>query len=179
MYVFCFYSCNSICSAFAHRLYVVSVDGVLSALDWEGQPVWSYQLAQPLFSSTLNYKVNTHYLYLAQPTQDTYVHLFTIVCYACMYVPSLVDTFCSVSFHFGGWVYILLLSLLVSYRLRLEFPCWFRDWTGPSTTGMESSWRYSLFMFFPSRMHDIMCVYQRLHVFKFLYLPLYVYILTW
>ena len=41
-----------------HRLYVVSVDGVLSALDWDGHPVWSYQLAQPLFSSTLNYKVN-------------------------------------------------------------------------------------------------------------------------
>ncbi|CAI8024833.1 hypothetical protein GBAR_LOCUS14386 [Geodia barretti] len=38
------------------RLYVVSVDGVVSALDWEGHPVWSYQLAQPLFSSTLNYK---------------------------------------------------------------------------------------------------------------------------
>ena len=39
------------------RLYVVSVDGVLSALDWDGGQVWSYQLAEPLFSSTLNYKV--------------------------------------------------------------------------------------------------------------------------
>ena len=39
------------------RLYVVSVDGVLSALDWEGRQMWSYQLAEPLFSSTLNYKV--------------------------------------------------------------------------------------------------------------------------
>ena len=41
------------------RLYVMSVDGVLSALDWEGRQVWSYQLAEPLFSSTLNYKVFT------------------------------------------------------------------------------------------------------------------------
>ena len=48
-----------IVSAVVCRLYVVSVDGVLSALDWEGQQVWSHQLAEPLFSSTLNYKVDS------------------------------------------------------------------------------------------------------------------------
>lgn len=42
------------------RLYVLSVDGVLSALDWEGTQMWSHQLAEPLFSSTLNYKVCVH-----------------------------------------------------------------------------------------------------------------------
>lgn len=109
--IFCFYSCNSICSAFAHRLYVVSVDGVLSALDWEGQPVWSYQLAQPLFSSTLNYKVNINIglitYYLAQPTQDT-VYTCLLVCYVCMYIPSLVDSFCSVLV--AGYVHIVIES---------------------------------------------------------------------
>jgi hypothetical protein len=40
----------------SQRLYVVSVDGVLRALDWDGAQLWSYQLAEPLFSSTLNYK---------------------------------------------------------------------------------------------------------------------------
>ena len=54
---------------------MVSVDGVLSALDWEGRQVWSYQLAEPLFSSTLNYKVGKHvhvYIYMYIPIVPTY-----------------------------------------------------------------------------------------------------------
>jgi len=37
------------------RLYVSTVDGVLTALDAKGHTLWSYCLQDPLFSSTLSY----------------------------------------------------------------------------------------------------------------------------
>lgn len=52
------------------RLYVSTVDGILTALDTSGQPLWSYSSQEPLFKSTLSYsEVRKMYMYVGHSPQ--------------------------------------------------------------------------------------------------------------